>query len=121
MLVLGVMLKLLQTCRLGNVLTAVVPGTGFVIDVEGDGAERTFKVQYDKSATGAGKSSESGIAYSRIAERASPYFATSKPMRERKIPENFDKENIPPTSVVATRMEISNMMERLSGRKVMLI
>jgi hypothetical protein len=69
-----------------------------VTHVEGDGAERIYKVQYDESATD-GKRLESGIAYGRIAESAA--ISSSKPACDRKIPGNFDKKKIPPTSVTA--------------------
>lgn len=66
-------------------------GSGFVSAVLGEGADRTFTVKYDRSSVEGGKT-ESLIPYNRIHERPSP-FETSKQSRERKLPDNYGKEN----------------------------
>lgn len=68
-------------------------GTGFVMGVDGEGFQRTFTVQYDKSTSDGGKT-ECGIPYSRLEELPSP-FEPTKRERNRKSPENFAAENVP--------------------------
>ena len=70
-------------------------GAGFVREVHGDGAQRTFTVKYNASAT-AGIDIEKNIPYCRVTEKTSP-FAATKQVRSRQPPATFsamlDKEN----------------------------
>jgi hypothetical protein len=69
-------------------------GNGFVTRVDGEGFKRTFTIEYDRSSPDGGKV-ESAIPYGRLTELPNP-FQESNTDRERKAPENFSKENVPP-------------------------
>jgi hypothetical protein len=64
--------------------------------VDGEGFQRTFTIEDVKSSPDGGKV-ESVIPYGRLTEMPDP-FDKSKTVGERKAPENFAKENVPPQS-----------------------
>ena len=71
-------------------------GNGFVTAVDGDSIPRVFAVQYDKCGS---SGRVSGICYSRLTVKASP-FSSTKLVRERRSPNvtNVDAWRPPNTS-----------------------